>query len=184
MSSTTRDTPDNPYRKGDPWGARPAVPQVFTVQAVPAPMRRVFKPAPETATAPATPRALTPLARSPQERLQLTPVAEPYDEPLPPRAKAPEPTPALSPDLLTARRPPFAGAAPLPTTERPRTPFVGAARRQPRQDEALSRPRVLPSLPPRRPAWPPSPARRRRRVRRPHRALLPARSPRPSANSP
>ncbi len=114
MSSTTRDTPDNPYRKADPWGARPTVPQVFTVQAAPAPVRRVFKPISQAPQAAVAPRA---------ERLHLTPVAEPYDEPPPPRADT-RPTPA--PDLITARRAPFAGSAPLPASERARS-FVGAA---------------------------------------------------------
>ena len=114
MSSTTRVTPDNPYRKLDPWGARSTVPQVFTVQAAPAPMRRVFKPISEAPQAAVAPRA---------ERLHLTPVAEPYDEPPPPRAET-RPTPA--PDLITARRAPFAGSAPLPASERARS-FVGAA---------------------------------------------------------
>ncbi|HEY3812330.1 MAG TPA: hypothetical protein VGL66_03830 [Caulobacteraceae bacterium] len=115
MSTDTRDTPDNPYRKRDPWGARPAIPQVFTVTAAPQPMRRVFKPAPQAQAPDAAAR----------ERLHLTPVAEPYDEPPPRRSESKPAEPAPSPDYVTARRPPFAGPAPVPSTER-RT-FVGAA---------------------------------------------------------
>ncbi|HWE45585.1 MAG TPA: hypothetical protein VG407_06110, partial [Caulobacteraceae bacterium] len=98
MPTNTRDIPDNPYRQRDPWGARPAIPQVFTVTAAPAPVRRVFRPAPQTPASQApTPHSLIPEAKpapktefaKPQpaapasDRLKLTAAPEPYDEPAP-----------------------------------------------------------------------------------------------------